>query len=155
MVYNLTDALYANTLMKIRGDFMIKTFKYDVSTGKEEEFINITGLLRKAMQDSGVKNGTAVVFCPHTTGGITINENTDPDVVRDILTALDRVFPVKGDYKHYEGNSHAHIKSSLVGASCTVIIEDGKPVLGTWQGVYFCEFDGPRRRNVIINISGE
>jgi secondary thiamine-phosphate synthase enzyme len=94
------------------------------------------------------------VYCPHTTAGITINENADPDVVYDILKILDRAFPAKGDYRHYEGNSHAHAKASCIGSSCSIIISDGKPLLGTWQGVYFCEFDGPRSRKVCISCIG-
>jgi secondary thiamine-phosphate synthase enzyme len=129
-------------------------FEYSISTGKGEEFINITHLVEKAIRDSDIQNGIAVVFCPHTTAGVTINENADPDVVHDIIKALDRAFPVNGDYRHVEGNSHAHIKASCMGASCYVIISNGRPVLGTWQGVYFCEFDGPRRRKVYISCIG-
>lgn len=125
-------------------------FEYSISTSKPEEFVNITHLVERAVRDSGIQNGVAVVFCPHTTAGITINENADPDVVHDVIKALDRVFPVRGDYRHVEGNSHAHIKASCMGSSCHIIIAEGKPVLGTWQGVYFCEFDGPRRRRVYI-----
>jgi secondary thiamine-phosphate synthase enzyme len=126
-------------------------FEYSISTSKSEEFVDITHLVEKAIKDSGIQNGIAVVFCPHTTAGITINENADPDVVHDIIKALDRAFPVYGDYRHVEGNSHAHIKASCMGSSCHIIISNGRPVLGTWQGVYFCEFDGPRRRRVYIS----
>lgn len=127
-------------------------FQFTVSTKKAQEFVDITDLLRQAQKKSGVENGIAVVYCPHTTAGITINENADPDVVRDMLTALDKVFPIEGDYKHFEGNSHAHLKSSYVGVDTTVIIHEGKPLLGTWQSIYFCEFDGPRNRNVFIKV---
>lgn len=131
---------------------MSKLYTYSVITKKSDELINITSYLRKSIVDSKVKDGTAIIFCPHTTAGITINENADPDVVRDILVTLDKVFPEKGDYHHIEGNSHAHIKASLMGASATVIIENSAALLGTWQGVYFCEFDGPRNRKVHIKI---
>ncbi|MBM7581756.1 secondary thiamine-phosphate synthase enzyme [Caldicoprobacter guelmensis] len=125
--------------------------EYSISTSKPEEFVDITHLVERAVRDSGIRNGVAVVFCPHTTAGITINENADPDVVHDIIKALDKAFPVRGDYRHVEGNSHAHIKASCMGSSCHIIISEGRLVLGTWQGVYFCEFDGPRRRKVYIS----
>ncbi len=93
-----------------------------------------------------------MVYVPHTTAGVTINENGDPDVVRDILTSLNKNFPVVDNYRHFEGNSHAHIKASLMGSSCLVPIEGGRMQLGRWQGIYFCEFDGPRRRSVLVNV---
>jgi len=122
------------------------------STKKSEEFIDITYLINEAIRKSSVQNGIATIYCPHTTAGITINENGDPDVVRDIIATLDKIFPVEGDYRHFEGNSHAHIKSSYVGAEKTIIINEGKLLLGTWQSVYFCEFDGPRNRKVFIKV---
>ena len=122
------------------------------STKKSEEFIDITYLINEAIRKSSVQNGIATIYCPHTTAGITINENGDPDVVRDIIATLDKIFPVEGDYRHFEGNSHAHIKSSYVGAEKTIIINEGKLLLGTWQSVYFCEFDGPRNRKVFIRV---
>ena len=122
------------------------------STKKSEEFIDITYLINEAIRKSSVQNGIATIYCPHTTAGITINENGDPDVVRDIIATLDKVFPVEGDYRHFEGNSHAHIKSSYVGVEKTIIINEGKLLLGTWQSVYFCEFDGPRNRKVFIKV---
>ncbi len=131
---------------------MSSLFQFLLSTKSSQEFLDITHLLKQAIEKTGIKEGIAVVYCPHTTAGITINENADPDVVRDILVTLDKVFPVKGDYRHFEGNSHAHLKSSYVGAEKTIIIHEGKPVLGTWQSVYFCEFDGPRTRKVFIKI---
>ncbi|MBC2580478.1 secondary thiamine-phosphate synthase enzyme YjbQ [Clostridium sp. DJ247] len=131
---------------------MYKVYTYSVNTKKSDEFINITSLLKKSIDDSTIKDGTAIIFCPHTTAGITINENADPDVVRDILVTLHKVFPEKGDYHHIEGNSHAHIKASLMGSSATVIVQNSTPLLGTWQGIYFCEFDGPRNRKVYIKI---
>ena len=127
-------------------------YQFSLSTKRQQEFVDITGFLRQAIEDAGVTSGLAVVYCPHTTAGITITENADPDVVRDIIATLDKVFPVQGDYRHYEGNSHAHLKSSYVGAEKTIIIKDGKPLLGTWQSVFFCEFDGPRNRRVFIKV---
>jgi len=128
--------------------------EYRVKTTKPQEFIDITNLVKEEVKRQNVQDGIAVVFVPHTTAGVTINENTDPDVVEDILSSLNRVFPVRGNYRHYEGNSHAHIKASIMGSSCTVIIEGGRLKLGTWQGVYFCEFDGPRDRKVYIKVIG-
>jgi secondary thiamine-phosphate synthase enzyme len=128
--------------------------EYRIKTTKPQEFIDITNLINKEIKKRNIQDGIAVVFVPHTTAGVTINENTDPDVVEDILSSLNRVFPVRGNYRHYEGNSHAHIKASIMGSSCTIIIEDGRMKLGTWQGVYFCEFDGPRDRKVYIKVIG-
>lgn len=126
--------------------------EYSVMTTKLEEFINITSLVRDAVNKIGVKDGLVTVFCHHTTAGITINENCDPDVVRDMLKAFDRLFPKAGDYLHIGCNSYAHIKASLMGSSCTLIVENGDLKLGTWQGIYFCEFDGPRNRKISIKI---
>lgn len=121
-------------------------------TKQAQEFVEITGEVQKAVRDGGLEDGLAVVYVPHTTAGVTINENGDPHVVRDILVNLERAFPVQGDYLHYEGNSHAHIKASLMGSSCTIPVENGRLQLGTWQGIYFCEFDGPRQRRVQIKL---
>jgi secondary thiamine-phosphate synthase enzyme len=126
--------------------------EYPVRTTEAQQFVDITGLVRKAVNESGVEDGIAVVFVPHTTAGVTINENADPDVVKDILAALNKTYPEQNGYLHAEGNSHAHIKASLMGCSCSIIIEKGNLKLGTWQGVYFCEFDGPRSRKVYIKI---
>jgi secondary thiamine-phosphate synthase enzyme len=126
--------------------------EYSVKTTKAQQFVDITGLVNNAVSESGVMNGIAVVFVPHTTAGITMNENADPDVVKDILSVLSKTYPENGEYLHAEGNSHAHIKASLMGCSCSIIIENGKLKLGTWQGVYLCEFDGPRNRKVYIKI---
>lgn len=123
-----------------------------INTSKPEEFIDITSIIQKSISENNVISGIVTVFCPHTTAGITINENCDPDVVTDMLTTFDKVFPINGAYKHMEGNSHAHIKASLMGANSTIIIENGSLKLGTWQGIYFCEFDGPRNRQVYIKI---
>lgn len=137
---------------RVGGHMNKRLFKYHIQTNKSQEFIDINHLIVQAIEESGVVNGIAVVYCPHTTAGITINENADSDVIRDMIVTLDRVFPIKGDYKHYEGNSHAHLKSSYVGADKTVIIYERKPILGIWQSVYFCDFDGPRKREVYVKI---
>jgi secondary thiamine-phosphate synthase enzyme len=126
--------------------------EYQVKTIKDKEFINITDKVQNEVSKSGVIDGAVVVFVPHTTAGVTINENADPDVVHDMLSGLNKAFPVNNGYRHAEGNSHAHIKASLMGSSCTVIIQNGRLKLGTWQGIYFCEFDGPRDRKVYIKI---
>jgi len=126
--------------------------RHRIQTTKPQQFINITGKVAEEVKNSNVKDGIAVVYVPHTTAGVTINEDADPDVVRDIIATLDKNYPVLGDYLHCEGNSHAHIKASLMGSSCTVIIQDGKLLLGTWQGIYFCEFDGPRNREFYVKI---
>ena len=126
-------------------------FEYNLPTPKED-FNNITTQLREAITKSGIKDGIAVVFCPHTTAGITINENADPDVVHDMLLGLDKAFPDRAEFRHGEGNSSAHLKASAVGSSVTVIVTGGKPVLGTWQSVYFCEFDPPRNRKFYVKV---
>ncbi len=123
-----------------------------VSTRSRLGMIDITGEIRAALRESDVKEGICYVFVPHTTAAVTINENADPDVPRDILKELDKVIPFSDSYSHREGNSAAHIKASLVGASETILIEKGKLVLGTWQSVFFCEFDGPRTRKAFIKI---
>lgn len=123
-----------------------------IKTTKQQEFVNITSLVREAVRKEEVQDGIVTVFVPHTTAGVTINENADPDVVTDIIAGLNKAFPVKNGYLHCEGNSHAHIKASLMGSSCNIIVEDGQLKLGTWQGIYFCEFDGPRTRKVYIKI---
>jgi secondary thiamine-phosphate synthase enzyme len=126
-------------------------FEYRISASRAD-FYNITAKVRDAIGKSGVTDGIAVVFCPHTTAGITINENADPDVVRDMLLGLDRAFPDRAEFRHAEGNSTAHLKASAVGSSVTVIVNGGKPVLGTWQGIYFCEFDAPRERVFYVKV---
>ena len=126
--------------------------QYQIQTTKQQQFINITDKVADAVGNSNVQDGIAVIHVPHTTAGITINENADPDVVRDMISALDKTYPVHGDYRHFEGNSHAHIKASLMGSSRTVIIRDGRLLLGTWQGIYFCEFDGPRNRTFYVKV---
>jgi len=126
-------------------------YEYHLSTPRED-FINITPQLREAIAKSGVTSGHAIVYCPHTTAGITINENADPDVVHDLLLGLNAAFPDRPQFWHSEGNSAAHLKASAMGSSATVIIDGGKPLLGTWQGVYLCEFDGPRKRRFFVKV---
>ena len=126
-------------------------FEYSLSTPRED-FYNITPQVREAVSKSGIMDGIAIIFCPHTTAGITINENADPDVVHDLLIGLNKAYPDRAEFRHGEGNSAAHLKASAIGSSVTVIINGGKPVLGTWQGVYFCEFDPPRQRKYIIKM---
>ncbi len=121
-----------------------------VKTSRKVELVDIGGEIRKAVDQAGIQRGVCSVFVPHTTAGITINENADPNVARDILFALNKIVPDDWDYHHLEGNADAHIKSSLIGSSVTIIIENGSLQLGTWQGIYFCEFDGPRTRYVWI-----
>ncbi len=125
-----------------------------VRTKQRVEMIDITSIVKDHLQKEGVKSGICTVYVPHTTAGVTINENADPDVVVDILATLDRLIPLQGNYRHMEGNSDAHLKSTLVGASTQVIIREGRLMLGTWQSVFFCEFDGPRQRKVWINFIG-
>lgn len=127
-------------------------FSYPLQTKRKEELIEITKMVKEAVDKSGIQDGICLVFCPHTTGAITINENADPDVTKDILTGLKKALPDLAEFYHAEGNSDAHIKSSVVGASEMVIISQGKLILGTWQGIYFCEFDGPRQRKFYIKI---
>ena len=128
-------------------------YEYSLSTPRED-FYNITAQVREAVAKSGVTDGIAVVFCPHTTAGITINENADPDVVHDMMLGLAKAYPDRPEFRHGEGNSAAHLKASAVGSSVTVIIDGGKPVLGTWQSVYFCEFDPPRTRKFYVKVIG-
>ena len=123
-----------------------------IRTHSRTELIDITAQVTKLVQQSKVPSGLLVLFVPHTTAAVTINENADPSVQHDILSELNRLIPVTGSYQHTEGNSPAHVKSSLVGSSQTVLIEDGRIALGTWQGLYFCEFDGPRSRKIWVKI---
>ena len=127
----------------------MRTETFDVRTTTRVETIDVTSLVRAAIRKSGVDGGLCCVFCPHTTAGLTIQENSDPLVKSDLLDHLGKLVPVTAN-----NNSDAHIKSSVVGASLTLIVEAGKPVLGTWQAVYFCEFDGPRSRRVLIRVVG-
>ena len=126
--------------------------RFSLSTHSRTELIDITSQVEEMVKQAQVKEGTCRVFVPHTTAGILINEGADPSVRRDILNQLDKIVPLSGDYQHREGNSPAHIKASMVGSSQTLIIESGKLLLGTWQSVYLCEFDGPRHRKAIIKV---
>lgn len=128
--------------------------EFSLKTRARHEMIDITAAVQQAVKEENAGSGIALVYTPHTTAAITINENADPDVPRDVLAALDRAVPLAADYRHAEGNSAAHVKSSLVGASETVIIESGRLVLGTWQSIFFCEFDGPRTRKIIVKLMG-
>lgn len=130
-------------------------YHLQVSTHSNTEFIDITGEIQKFVSESKVKSGLCEIFIPHTTAAVTINENADPSVKRDILMELNKLIPFEDNYHHSEGNSAAHIKSSLLGCSLTVIIEENRLQLGTWQGIYFCEFDGPRSRKVWVKILKE
>jgi secondary thiamine-phosphate synthase enzyme len=127
----------------------------NVKTTKRNEFINITGLIEKELKDSGVQRGVCHVFVPHTTAGVTINEGADPSVQKDVLATLARLIPHEGRYLHAEGNSDAHVKSSVVGVSVSVPVEGGRLMLGTWQAIFFCEFDGPRHRRVTVSFMGD
>ncbi|MBN2104367.1 YjbQ family protein [bacterium] len=123
-----------------------------ISTNSQTELVIVDQQIQSVIQKSGVIEGFCVVWVPHTTAGVTINENADPSVVRDILYELNKVIPFRDDYQHMEGNSAAHIKSSLFGPSLTLLITGGRLVLGTWQSVYFCEFDGPRQRRMMVKV---
>jgi len=124
----------------------------EIQTRKRSEMVDITGEVQGQVARMGVKSGLCHVWVPHTTAGITVNENADPSVQRDILAALDRLVPREGDYMHSEGNSDAHVKSTLCGHGATIVVEGGALVLGTWQGIFLCEFDGPRRRQVLVKV---
>jgi secondary thiamine-phosphate synthase enzyme len=128
-------------------------FEFTLSA-QRKDFYDVTPQVREAVAKSGTVSGIAVIYCPHTTAGITINENADPDVVHDLLLGFDKAFPDRSEFRHTEGNSTAHLKASVVGASVTVIVEGGKLVLGTWQSVYFCEFDPPRTRKFYVKVIG-
>ena len=129
--------------------------KFTVDTSRHTQMLNITDRVKKAVAESGVRSGVCTVFIPHTTAAVTINENADPDVVRDITAELDKIVPWDDGYRHSEGNSAAHLKASMIGFSEQIIVEDGRLLLGIWQGVYFCEFDGPRTRNVYLKITAD
>ncbi|MCK4275662.1 MAG: secondary thiamine-phosphate synthase enzyme YjbQ [Phycisphaerae bacterium] len=132
------------------------TDTFDVRTSGRDQMLDITARVADVIAGSGITDGAVTVYVPHTTAGVTINENADPSVVHDVLAALDRVVPWREDfYQHSEGNSAAHVKSSIVGCNSTIPISGGRMMLGTWQGVYFCEFDGPRTRHVVVTVSGQ
>ena len=128
---------------------------FEVRTSRRTEFVEITSHVRRAVKAAGLKSGVCVVYCPHTTAAITIQENADPDVVHDMLLWLNHHIPKDmNGFRHAEGNSDSHSKSSLVGSSATVLVENDDLVLGTWQGIYFCEFDGSRTRTVMVQTIG-
>jgi len=128
---------------------------FQVRSSQRTDFIDITRSVREVVEKSGVTEGACIVFIPHTTAAVTINENADPSVTQDMAMALNKIVPFEDRYRHLEGNSSGHIKSTLVGCSETVLVESGKLVLGTWQGIFFCEFDGPRSRKVYVKIMKE
>lgn len=129
--------------------------RINVKTTKRIEIVDLTGEILKIVGNSGVKDGLCAVFCPHTTAAIAINENADPTVKQDILSTLSKIVPQNAGYKHLESNSDAHIKNVLIGPSLTLIIENGRLALGTWQGIFFVEGDGPRQREVWVKIIGK
>lgn len=129
--------------------------RVELSTERREQLVDITAEVRRIVEASGVAEGTALVYCTHTTAGLTINEAADPDVPADILAGLAGLVPHHGDWRHTEGNSDAHIKATLVGSSVLVPVIAGELALGRWQGIFFCEFDGPRRRSLLVTVSGE
>jgi secondary thiamine-phosphate synthase enzyme len=134
----------------------IVTESFDISSRNRNQMIDITDRVRAIITKAGIKNGDAIVYCPHTTAGVTINENADPDVCHDILLTLSDIVPQhRQGYRHSEGNADAHCKSSIIGCSKQLLIKDGHLLLGTWQGIFFCEFDGPRSRKVYVQIRGE
>ncbi len=124
----------------------------NVKSRTRTEFIDITDKIQEIINEAGVKEGICYIYVPHTTAGITINEGADPSVQRDIISTINKLIPFEGDYSHREGNADAHIKSTLVGVSQIVLIDQGRLSLGTWQAIYFCEFDGPRHRRVHLKI---
>lgn len=125
-----------------------------VRTFEREELLDITAAVRKLVTGNGWSDGALLLYCPHTTGAVTVNEGADPDVARDVIANMRKLVPHRGDYRHAEGNSDAHIKSSLFGCGQMVIVEDGNIQLGTWQKIYFCEFDGPRARKLWVKWLG-
>lgn len=125
-----------------------------IPTSSRDQMVEITSQVQQHVAQAGIADGTAIVYVPHTTAGVTINENADPDVVHDMLRQLDVMVPwSQSFYRHGEGNSASHVKASMMGSSVTVLIRDGRLVLGTWQGIYFCEFDGPRTRKAHLQLS--
>ena len=126
--------------------------KIDVSTSTRTEFVDVTSQIQRIVSQSGIREGMCYLYAPHTTAAITINESADPSVVKDIISTLNKLIPFEGKYLHTEGNSAAHIKASIIGPSETIPIENGRLMLGTWQGIFFCEFDGPRRRKMLVKV---
>lgn len=134
---------------------MTKLSRFEVRTRTRDDWIDMTDRVEEAVRASGVAEGICVVFVPHTTAAVTVNENADPDVPRDAKLQLSAISPVRPDFRHAEGNSDAHVKTSLVGPSVTLVVADGRLLLGTWQSVWFTEFDGPRTRTVYVRTMGE
>ena len=131
---------------------MTASGSFEVSTSSRSEMVDITGRVRELVRKAGISDGLCIVYIPHTTAGVTINENADPAVAADILGHLEKLVPKGGGYRHREGNADSHIKASMMGFSQTLLLEGGDIVLGTWQGVFLCEFDGPRRRRVKVKV---
>ena len=128
-------------------------FKHNIIISDRRDMVKITDTVKKDVKERCIKNGIVIVHCPHTTAGLTINENADPDVIQDMLYAMEKAYPTKDiRYRHYEGNSHAHVKASTMGASVTLILEEGEIILGVWQDLYLCEFDGPRQRTFYVKV---
>jgi secondary thiamine-phosphate synthase enzyme len=134
---------------------MMSLSAFTLKTSKKDEWINITAEVQKTVTASGVQEGVCLVFVPHTTAAVTVNENADPDVPRDVMFALETISPDRREFRHGEGNSAAHTKTTLVGPSLTLIVSGGALLLGTWQGVWFNEYDGPRTRRVLVRVLGE
>lgn len=134
---------------------MRKTITLSINTDQKKTFIDITDKIGHLVKESGVTTGEVILFVPHTTAGVTINENADPDVLTDMIAGFDGAYPDRSSFRHMEGNSDAHLKSSAVGNDQLVLIENGNLALGTWQGLYFCEFDGPRQRKLLVRLQGE
>lgn len=134
----------------VEASYMIK--ELSIRTSSQVELIDITHLVQRVVSDGKIKSGLCIVYVPHTTAAVTINENADPSVRHDITSELNKVIPLNDNYSHLEGNSAAHIKTSLIGSSETILVEGASLVLGTWQGIYFCEFDGPRNRKVLVKL---
>jgi len=126
--------------------------EYSIRTHEREQLVEITGHVAEAVADSAVTEGVAVVYCAHTTAGVTVNENADPDVSRDLIETLRRIVPRDAGYHHREGNADSHVKASMMGSSVSVPVTGGRLALGTWQGVFFCEFDGPRSRHFAVRV---
>lgn len=137
-------------IILVAGGDMQKEFS--IRTYAQVEFVKITGQIQKLVEDAGIREGLCHVFIPHTTAGVTINEGADPDVVRDMVMELNKIVPFEDSYLHREGNSAAHIKASIMGSSAAIFVHKGKLVLGTWQSLFFCEFDGPRTRRVLVHL---
>jgi secondary thiamine-phosphate synthase enzyme len=125
----------------------------EISTTEQVQFFDITDKVQNTVKEVKIDDGICTIFIPHTTAAVTINENADPDVATDMIKEINKIVPFSDNYRHFEGNSAAHIKSSMIGGSETVIVENGKLKLGRWQGIYFCEFDGPRRRKIWIKVA--